>query len=166
MRWSLGSPSGRAGSRRLTERAYSRRKEILLIKNNLYTIINPRAIACPVLLQLRLCHRSQGSLANRQVAATRSGRFICHRQRSHRSPTRDFWCQKSPKTQGACKYVTQSPLHPYAFCAEDDYMWIRPVGEDIILPRDDEGIVPYKFRRSASPPLRLPLCRGSCQPNG
>ena len=79
-------------------------------KNNLYTIIHPRAIACPVLLQLRLCHRSQCSLANRQVAATRSGRFICHRQRSHRSPTRDFWCQKSPKTQGASKYVTQIPV--------------------------------------------------------
>ena len=54
----------------------------------LITFIKPWAIACPILLQLRLCHRSQRSLANRQVAATRSTRFFCHRQRSYRSPRR------------------------------------------------------------------------------
>ena len=43
-----------------------------------------------ILLQLGLCHRSHRSLANRQVAATRSGRCIRHRRRSHRSPRVTF----------------------------------------------------------------------------
>ena len=88
-------------------------------------------------MQLRLCHRSQGSLANRQVAATRSGRFICYKQRSHRSPGSHL------------RFDTSINTHK----AKGTSLWEAPF---TLVPVT--GVEPVQcFHRRILSPLRLPV---------